>query len=439
MLGEFSLSDEAELGQKMRRLVRSRFNLIEDPEIAGYIKKIALRLEQAAPPQPFPLSVDVVENSAVNAFATVSSYMVVFSGLILQMESEAELASIMAHELAHITQGHVAGNIERSKIINIGTLIGMLAGALLGSEEGSAVAMGSAAGAQSMILNYSRQDEREADQVGMNYLMEAGYNPEAMLTSMDRMRRMQWFAGREIPSYLSTHPGMDERAGYLEDLLKRMNYDSSGYKDDFGRFERVKTLLRAKYTDPDTALANFEADRSGSCLDYLGKGIVYSRMNKVSQAAENFKLLLECDQKDPLFQREAGIFYFRFNRQENAEQLLSQVAAQRPDDTEARLYYARILAEDGRVSQAVEHLDQALEIRPEDPRLHQHLARIFGRNGNNFMAYLHMAYAHIFANQPEKAAFHRNRAEKLVQGRREQKEMEKLKQAYDEQAEFWDQ
>ncbi|MCA1743571.1 MAG: M48 family metalloprotease, partial [Desulfovibrionales bacterium] len=168
IFGEFTISDEAELGDKIHRLIRSRFEIIEDSEITNYIRKISEKLEKASPPQPFPAKVDVVNHNAVNAFATVAGYMVIFTGLILNVESEDELASIMAHELAHITQRHVARNIERSKLISIGSLIGILAGVFIGSDAGNAVAVGSMAGGQSAVLKYSRADEREADQVGLN-------------------------------------------------------------------------------------------------------------------------------------------------------------------------------------------------------------------------------------------------------------------------------
>ncbi|MFP4398012.1 MAG: M48 family metalloprotease, partial [Desulfonatronovibrio sp.] len=165
VFGEFTISDEAELGEEAHRMIRSRLDVIEDPEITGYIKDLASRLAESAPPQPFPVTVDVVNHNAVNAFATVAGYMVIFSGLILNMDTESELASIIAHELAHITQRHIARNIERSKLISIGTLVGLLAGAFIGSEAGEAVAAGSIAGGQSAVLKYSREDEQEADQV----------------------------------------------------------------------------------------------------------------------------------------------------------------------------------------------------------------------------------------------------------------------------------
>lgn len=437
IFGEFTISDEAELGRKIHRLIRAQLEIIEDQEITDYIEEIASGLEKAAPPQPFPLKVDVVNHNAVNAFATVAGYMVIFSGLILNVETESELASIMAHELAHITQRHVARNIERSKLISLGSLIGVLAGIFIGSDAGGAITAGSIAGAQSAVLKYSREDEREADQVGLNFLISAGYNPSGMVTAMQKMRKMQWFSGGSIPSYLSTHPGMDERIGYLKDRINRLDQDLLERRDDNSRLKRVQILLRARYVDPSTALSHFREMEHDPCLGYLGKGIANSRMNRVGDARENFEKLIQCDNSDPLFLREAGTFYFQFGDLNKAGELLQKSVMLRPRDPIAILYYARILNEKGDPSTAISYLERALEILPENSGSHEHLARIYGRQGNNFMAHLHMAYAQIFENNKQQASFHREKARELATDEQMKKKVENLDNAYKEQAQFW--
>ena len=437
IFGEFTISDEAELGRKVHRLIHAQLDIIEDPEITDYIKEIAARLENSAPPQPFPVSVDVVNHNAVNAFATVAGYMVIFSGLILNVETESELASIMAHELAHITQRHIARNIERSKLISIGSLIGILAGALIGSDAGGAVTAGSIAGAQSAALKYSREDEREADQVGLNYLIKAGYNPSSMVSAMQKMRRMQWFSGGDIPSYLSTHPGMDERVGYLRDRINRLDRELLERTDDNSRLLRIQTLLRARHIDPSTAMRHFQEMDYDSCLGHLGKGIANSRMNRVGDATENFQKLIQCDNNDPLFLREAGIFYFQYGDLAKAGELLQKAVILRPRDSLALLYYGRILSEKGDPSTAVSYLERVLAIIPENPLAHEHLARVYGKKENNFMAHLHMAYAHIFENNKRQALFHRERSRELAIDSQMKIMVDRLDRAYQDQAEFW--
>ncbi|MFP4107808.1 MAG: M48 family metalloprotease [Desulfonatronovibrio sp.] len=437
VFGEFTISDEAELGEEAHRMIRSRLDVIEDPEITGYIKDLASRLAESAPPQPFPVTVDVVNHNAVNAFATVAGYMVIFSGLILNMDTESELASIIAHELAHITQRHIARNIERSKLISVGTLVGLLAGAFIGSEAGEAVAAGSIAGGQSAVLKYSREDEQEADQVGLNFLVKAGFNPSGVVSAMEKMRKMQWFSGGEIPSYLSTHPGMDQRTSYLQDRVNRLDQALLKRSDDNYRLRRVQTLLRARYSSPSAAMTHFRDKKSDSCLGYLGKGIVNSRTHKIDQARENFEKLIECDDNDPLFLREAGIFYFQFGDLDTSAGLLQKAVMSSPRDTQAIIYYARNLSEQGLLSDSISYLEKALEILPENPLTHEHLARVHGKNKDNFMAHLHMAYARIFENNKTQARFHLDKAKSLAQGRQDKDKVKDLDNTYQKQAQYW--
>ena len=437
IFSEFTITDEAELGKKVHKLIRSNYNVVQDPEITSYIQDIASRLEKAAPPQPFPLQVDVVEDRSLNAMATVAGYMVLFSGMITRMETESELASIMSHEMAHITQRHVARNIERSQKISTGALLGILAGALVGAEAGETLAVGSIAGAQSAFLSYSREDEREADHVGMNYLMEAGYNPKGMVSAMQKIRRLQFFSGGDIPSYMSTHPGVDERISYLRNRVERLDNHLVERQDDNTRLYRVQTLLRARHDDPSKALEHFRKQSEHECLANLGMGIANSRMNRVQDAELNFENLLACNDRDPLFLREAGGFYFQYDRLDKAGELLQKAAMLNPDDSLALLFYARVLAEKGDNETAISYFRETLKKMPENPRVHEFMARTYGGEGDNFMAHTHMAYAHIYNNQRSRADFHIERARAAADNPEQEKKVEELKKVYEDRVQFW--
>ncbi len=437
IFGEFTVSDEAELGREVHKLIRANYEIVHDPEITKYIQDIASSLEKSAPPQPFPLQVDVVEHRALNAFATVAGYMVLFSGMILSMETESELAAIMSHEFAHITQRHVARNIERSKKIGLGSLLGILAGILVGAEAGEAVAVGSMAGAQSAFLSYSREDEREADQVGMNYLIQAGYNPRGMVTAMQKIRRMQFFTGGDIPSYLSTHPGVDERIKYLRDRIERLDDEILKRKDDNTRLFRVQTLLRARHEDPPKALNYFRDQMEDRCLALLGQGIANSRMNRIRDAEANFEKLLASDNRDPLYLREAGRFYFQFGQLDRAGELLQKAVMLNPGDTVALTFYARVLSEKGNVETAIDYFQRVLKHQPRESRTHEYLARVYGRKGDDFMAHVHMAFAGLYSNTREKADFHRARARELAETQDQKNLLQELEEAYKEHSRFW--
>ena len=164
LFGSFGVKDEKELGRKFDVLVRSRMPLVEDPEIKGYIQSIVDRLSKTFPPQPFPFTANVLLHNSMNAFAVPGGSVFVHTGLIMQLDHESELAGVLGHELAHVTQRHIATRMERAQAVTIGSLVGALAAALLGGGQGSgAIFAGSVAAGQAAMLNYSRMDEPEAD------------------------------------------------------------------------------------------------------------------------------------------------------------------------------------------------------------------------------------------------------------------------------------
>src|SRR6056297_2966834 len=195
IFGDFTIRDEVELGRKFNMMIRSSMPMIEDPVVAGYVRDMVQRIARGMPPQPFALEPAVIRNGALNAFATAGGYVYVFSGLILNADHEAELAGVVAHELAHVSQRHIAQSIEQSQLAGLGTLAGMLAGAFLGtksSEAGQAVMFGALASSRAAQLKYSREHEEEADQVGLHYLMEARYPPQGLVDAFQKIRRLSW-------------------------------------------------------------------------------------------------------------------------------------------------------------------------------------------------------------------------------------------------------
>ena len=111
--GEFTIRDEVEAGRKIRLSIRSSLPLVDDPEVQKYVDNLLLRLSKGVPPQPFPLSVNVVRHNAINAFAVPGGNLFLFTGLILAMDNESELAGVLAHEMAHATQRHMARRIQQ--------------------------------------------------------------------------------------------------------------------------------------------------------------------------------------------------------------------------------------------------------------------------------------------------------------------------------------
>jgi len=444
LFGKFTIKDEVELGKKFSTLIRSRLPLAEDPEIVDYVRDVTMRLYEAMPPIPFNLETSVVRHNAMNAFAAPAGYVFVFTGLIHNLEHESEMAGVIAHELGHVSQRHIAHRIENMQLVSLGTLAGVVAGIFLGQgagtsgEVGQALVLGSIAGGQSAMLKYSRADEREADQVGMNTLVAAGYPPSGMVGAFKNIRREKWLGGGGIPAYLSTHPGVEERIGYLEDRISLLPQEIKERKDDDAKFLRIQTLVRARYLDPETALSYFSGPQGkpGS-LDYLGQGIAYGRLNKVSAAEEAFKDALALAPNDPLILREAGRFQFQRGDLNLAGKYLQKAALLNPKDLLALFYYARLLGEKGETGQAASYYEQVLRKIPEDGEVHYHLGRLLGEAGNIFEAHLHLAYGALYALDKKQTEFHRDKASRLAKTQEQKQQMSDFEKKFKERAEFW--
>jgi len=439
--GEFGIKDEAELGEKFKILMQAQFPLIKDPYVLHFVEDILDRVEQVMPPQPFPLQVNVLLDSSINAFAAPAGYVFVNSGLILSMDREDEVAAVIAHELAHVTERHLAQHIQQSQMISIGTLVGVLAGALLGgggSALGQALAVGSLAGGQAAALKFSRDDEREADQLGLRFLTQAGYEPEAMMRTFERMLKKKRLSGSSTPpAYMLTHPGLNERVGSIQDLAQHFQAQSPLAQQDPEVFARVKMLLSTKYApNPEQSSVVGQADQDLDCLQLLGKAMALARLNRMGQAEHSLQKALACNGDHPLWLREAGWFAFQSGEYRKAKKILDQALNRDQSDYLARYYRARVLAETGSRARAVEDLRRVLKSVPEDGQVHRTLGRIVGQSGDHFLGYLHLAYSKMYAHDLEEADRYMQQARDLAQTPVQKEKVQKLKEEYSRRKEI---
>ena len=305
LFGRLGLRDEKEMGRKFDAMMRSHMATIEDPEISGYINDVLSRLTKGLAPQPFQFRASVVRHNSMNAFAVPGGYVFVFSGMIMNLQSEDELAGVLAHELAHVTQRHVASRMERAQYLSIASLLLAIAGIAAGGPGGHAIAAGSVGAGQAAMLDYSRMDETEADHLGLQYLVAAGYAPSGMTGGFRVLRQKSWMSGASVPAYLSTHPALSERINGLTARIEAMPPALRQRKPAQSRFKRVKALLLARYGDPQAALRLFSG---ADALSQMGRGIVLARQNRISQAAEAFAKAVKASPDDSLILREASAF-----------------------------------------------------------------------------------------------------------------------------------
>lgn len=212
-----SNNEEYQLGRMIMRQLRESGALLEDPVIEAYIQGLGRQVSAHAHEGQHKFTFFVVRDPQVNAFALPGGFIGLHQGLILAASSESELASVLAHEVAHVTQKHIARMIESSGQNSLMTTAAILAAVIVGSATGAggdaiqaAVAVAQGAAIQSQI-NFTRSNEYEADRVGIDILARAGFDPQAMPAFFETLARYNGMAGKRVPDFLKTHPVTSER------------------------------------------------------------------------------------------------------------------------------------------------------------------------------------------------------------------------------------
>ncbi|MCI5130882.1 MAG: hypothetical protein D3904_05020, partial [Candidatus Electrothrix sp. EH2] len=217
----FSIGEERDIGEKLLLAVRKKFDLLDDPDISQYINKIGQQVLAVAGPQYFDYHFFVVKNDQFNAFAAPSGLIFFNSGLIKTMQSENQLLSVLAHEIAHVVSRHLSDRISKQEKVTAASLLFGLASLAVGNPAlTQGLFSGALAANQTAGLSFSRQDEEQADRLAFGWLTIMGRNPVAMERMLKTMRRITRYRSEQLPPYLLTHPNPEARLDYVQSLLE---------------------------------------------------------------------------------------------------------------------------------------------------------------------------------------------------------------------------
>lgn len=237
----FSKSQDVQLGREAAAQVERSMRLVNDAQLSSYVSRIGQRLAAApeADSASFPYTFKVVQDNSINAFALPGGPTFVNTGLILAAENEAQLAGVMAHEIAHVALRH--GTNQATKAMGLQMVAGLLGAGVggHGSLLGQLSQMGIAFGANSVLLKYSRDAERQADLLGARIMARAGYNPLEMARFFEKLEAQ---GGAHGPEFLSSHPNPGNRVKYVEREIRSL--PGGGYGDSV-QFEAAQNRVRA--------------------------------------------------------------------------------------------------------------------------------------------------------------------------------------------------
>jgi predicted Zn-dependent protease len=223
-----SRNDEVQIGHMVMHELRDQSMILEDPEVSDYIQQLGMKLAVQSRDDDQAFSYYVLREPVVNAFATFGGIICVNSGLILQTDNEAQLASVVAHETGHVVQRHMARAMLAESRMSMTTMAAMLAAVLIGAMAGGggqaiegAIAMGQGIALQQSI-NYTRSQEIEADAVGIQLLAGAGYDPDEMAAFFETLARGQGLGLEGIPALLQNHPVTSDRIATARTAAARL-------------------------------------------------------------------------------------------------------------------------------------------------------------------------------------------------------------------------
>jgi predicted Zn-dependent protease len=267
-----SRTDEFRLGAMVAKELRDQNALIEDPEVNEYINDIGKRLASQSEMGGEYFHYFVIKDQTINAFAVTGGYVFFYAGLVLATENESELAGVMAHETAHITQHHIARMLADQSRQSLTTAAAMIGAILLGALAGGGQATeGAIVAAQGMAvqhqINFTRDNEWEADRVGISYLAAAGFDPYGMGSMFETMARQQGLASTYIPAMLIDHPMDSDRVA--EQRERAAQFPSRTGKDSLS-YDLIRERVRVQTATGDTDLALQYAQKIANGQDTLG-------------------------------------------------------------------------------------------------------------------------------------------------------------------------
>jgi predicted Zn-dependent protease len=234
----YSVQKEIALGKTMAEDVEREAKLLDDPVVTEYVNRLGQNLVRNSDAK-MPFTIKVIDSEEVNAFALPGGFLYVNSGLILKADSEAELAGVMAHEIAHVAARHGTRQATRGQLVNYGSIPLIFMGGWAGYAVRQAASLALPLG----FLQFSRGFEREADMLGLQYLYKAGYDPTSFVDFFEKIQAMEKKKPGTIASVFSSHPMTNKRIKAAQKEIQEDLRPQPQYVVDTSEFQRVKARL----------------------------------------------------------------------------------------------------------------------------------------------------------------------------------------------------
>jgi beta-barrel assembly-enhancing protease len=395
-----SAAQERRLGENIMREIRASAAYLDDPEVTDYLNGIGGTLVANGPDTAGHFEFFAVDDKSVNAFALPGGFIGVHTGLILTAQSESELASVLGHEIAHVTQHHIARMLaaqQRSGLASMAALaVAILAARSNAQLSQAAIATAQASAIQSQ-LNYSRDHEREADRIGLQIVEAAGFDAHAMPVFLERLQRASRLYEGGAPSYLRTHPLTFERVADVQNRTQSMPFRQV---PDSASFHFVRARLSVLQQSPRDAVQTFSAalrERKYANEAAARYGLIFAhdRWGSLAAAMAELPRLEAQARTDPMVGALAAQLYLKRGSVQQGLEVYRRSLASYPGRRALVYGYVSALLDQGQAQQAVDYVSARLEKSSPDPRLYELQARGYEALGKKLLRHRAQAEAYL--------------------------------------------
>ena len=391
---------ERQIGEQSMFQIRSDKSYMDDPEIADYLNQLGGLLVSNSPEPGDSFEFIAIKDNSINAFALPGGFVGVNTGLILLAQSESELASVLAHEISHVTQHHYAHMVagtQYDSLAAMATLAVAILAARNSPQAATAGIVGAQAGTLQHQLNFTRQNEREADLIGLSTLEKSGFDTRAMPLFFERMQKATQLVEGNAPSYLRDHPVTHERIAYVEDRVQQIPYH---LVPDSLEFQLIRARLIALQKDPAEAVAYFDSalgsKKFGNPIaQRYGLVLALLRNHQTQRAEQEFAVLHRQSPLNATIETLGGRVK-QLDKQNKDIFAFYRTALKNFPEHHALIYdYAELLLQDQQYKEALKLLDEQVNRDGNDPRLYEQEARAYAALNKPQEEHHMLAYYHI--------------------------------------------
>lgn len=416
-----SILQERQMGQEFMQEVHRRYTIIQDPVVNTWLKQVGNRLVSAAPNKKYRrFRFFIIKDNTINAFAGPDGYIGVNSGLILATHSESELASVLAHEISHVTQNHLMRRMEEAKQQNITSLGAILASILIGSVTNSNIGSGAMMAALGnnvqQSLDFSRSHEQEADRIGIQTLYDAGYDPQAMPDFFKTMQQSSFTYKYQAPEFALTHPLTESRMADLKNRSSRFpRRKAASHLIYYLARERLRTETApgghniVNYYQEMLASRRYD---NKSAFEY-GYVLALMKNHQYASAKQHLQSLMAKEPNQPVYTITFAQLELQANQTDAALNTLKTSVASNPNYYPLLIEYAEALLTAGHPRQARDRLRKIARKYPNDINALELLARAESKSGDIAEAYQAKAKIYTLSGNPKMAILQLQQAEKL--------------------------